>query len=99
MALQRITTGPVYFTTDDGSSWYIVGDTPAGWNSWKLGRIYPPAGKYWVEMSDGCTIEHRPTQQGTNLNQSVMVTITDGDHLIPKYSSPGHTIKITPISV
>lgn len=89
---------PVYFTTDDGSSWYIVGDTPADWNSWKLGRIYPPAGKYWVEMSDGCTIEHRPTQQGTTLKQAAMVTITDGDHLLAMYVAPGHTIKITPIT-
>lgn len=98
MALQRITTGPVYFTTDDGGEWYIVGDTPADWRIWVSGRIYPPVGKYWVEMSDGCTIENRPSGMGTTLQQSVLTTITDGDYLIPKYASPGHTIKITSIT-
>lgn len=89
---------PVYFTTDDGSEWYIVGDTPADWRIWVSGRIYPPVGKYWVEMSDGCTIENRPSGTGTVLQQSVLTTITDGDYLLPKYAAPGHTIKITPIT-
>lgn len=89
---------PVYFTTDDGSEWYIVGGTPSGWSIWQMGRIYPPAGKYWVEMSDGCTIEHRPTQQGTTLKQAAMVTITDGSYLLVTFPKPGHTIKITPIT-
>lgn len=91
-------TKPVYFTTDDGSNWRIVGDTPAGWNIWTAGRIYPPAGKYWVEMSDGCTVENRPTQQGTALKQAAMVTITGDGYLLTMYTKPGHTIKITPIT-
>lgn len=89
---------PVYFTTDDGSEWYIVGGTPAGWRTWAAGRIYPPAGKYWVEISDGVTAENRPTQAGVSLKQASMATITDGDYLLALYSKPGHTIKITPIT-
>lgn len=89
---------PVYFTTDDGNSWYIVGGTPDGWQTWALGRIYPPAGKYWVEMSDGATVENRPTQQGTALKQAAMVTITGDGYLLTMYTKPGHTIKITPIT-
>ena len=89
---------PVYFTTDDGSEWYIVGGTPADWRIWALGRIYPPVGKYWVEISDGVTAENRPTQAGVSLKQASMATITDGDYLLALYSKPGHTIKITPIT-
>nr|WLJ25551.1 MAG: mannose-binding protein A [Actinobacteria phage HS02] len=91
-------TKPVYFTTDDGSTWYVVGSVPAGWNIWTAGRIYPPAGKYWVEMSDGASVENRPTQQGTALKQAAMVTVTDGGYLLAMYTKPGHTIKITPIT-
>lgn len=91
-------TKPVYFTTDDGSNWYIVGDTPAGWNTWTAGRVYPPVGKYWVEMSDGASVENRPTQQGTALKQAAMVTVSDGGYLLAMYTKPGHTIKITPIT-
>lgn len=89
---------PVYFTTDDGSEWYIVGGTPADWRIWELGRIYPPVGKYWVEMSDGATVENRPTQMGTALKQASMVTISDGGFLLTMFGKPGHTIKITPIT-
>lgn len=89
---------PVYFTTDDGSTWYVVGGTPAGWNIWTAGRIYPPAGKYWVEMSDGATVEHRPTQVGVPMKQASLVTIADGSLLLAMYTKPGHTIKITPIT-
>lgn len=91
-------TKPVYFTTGDGSTWSIVGGTPAGWNIWESGRVYPPAGKYWVEMSDGASIENRPTQQGTNLKQSAFVTVPDGGYILAMYAKPGHTIKITPIT-
>lgn len=91
-------TKPVYFTTDDGSNWYIVGDTPAGWNIWTAGRIYPPAGKYWVEMSDGATVEVRPSGIGKPYKQAAMVTIAEGDLLLTMYAKPGHTIKITPIT-
>lgn len=98
MALRLIKSGPVYFTTDDGSTWYVEGDTPTGWNIWAIGRIYPPAGKYWVEMSDGAIIEHRPAQQGTALKQASMVTVSNGGFLLAMYAKPGHTIKITPIT-
>lgn len=98
MALRRIKTGPVYFTTDDGSTWSIVGPRPDGWNIWASGRVYPPAGKYWVEMSDGASIENRPTQEGTNLKQAAFITVTDGGYILATYYKPGHTIKITPIT-
>lgn len=97
MALRLVKTGPVYFTAEDVGAWSIVGPTPQGWNVWSSGRIYPPAGKYWVELSDGATAELRPSQQGTPLKQTSMVTIADGDYLLAMYSQPGHTIKITPI--
>ena len=74
-------TRPVYFTTEDGSNWAIVGGAPTGWSIWASGRVYPPAGKYWVEMSDGASIENRPTQQGTNLKQSAFVTAVSYTHL------------------
>lgn len=98
MALHSIKTGPVYFTTDDGSNWYIVGGTPAGWSIWATGRIYPPVGKYWVELSDGATAEIRPEGTGTALKQALLANITDGGYLLATYYKPGHTIKITPIA-
>ena len=98
MALRLVKTGPVYYTTEDGSTWYIVGGTPPGWSTWASGRIYPPVGKYWVEMSDGATAENRPAQQGIALKQAGMVTIADGGYILAMYTKPGHTIKITPIT-
>lgn len=91
-------TKPVYFTTEDGSTWSIVGGTPAGWSIWASGRIYPPVGKYWVELSDGATAEIRPEGTGTALKQALLANITDGGYLLATYYKPGHTIKITPIA-
>ena len=97
MALRLVKTGPVYYTTDDGSTWSIVGLTPQGWRFWGAGRVYPPAGQYWVEMSDGATVEVRPSGIDNPLKQAGMVTIAEGEMILATYSQPGHTIKITPI--
>lgn len=88
---------PVYFTRGE-SSWSFVGDTPEGWSFWGLGRVYPPAGEYWIELSDGATVECRPTQHGIPLAQASLVTIAEGDFLLALGGQPGHTIKITPIN-
>ena len=98
MALHSIKTGPVYFTTDDGSTWSVVGGTPTGWSIWGSGRVYPPAGKYWVEMSDGAIAESRPLGTDKPMKQAGMATVANGDYILAMYTKPGHTIKITPIA-
>ena len=98
MALRIVNPGPVYYTTEDCSIWSFIGPTPQGWNFWAIGRVYPPAGKYWVEMSDGATVEVRQSGTGVPLKQATMATIAEGDMIVAMYGKPGHTIKITPIN-
>lgn len=88
---------PVYFTRGE-SGWSFVGPTPEGWSFWGLGRVYPPAGEYWVEMSDGATVEVRPSGMNVPLKQATMATIAEGDFLLAMNPAPGQTIKITPIT-
>lgn len=98
MALRIVKPGPVYYTTEDGSTWSVIGPTPQGWKFWGIGRVYPPAGKYWVEISDGATVEVRPSGMGVPLKGATMVTIAEGEMILAMYGKPGHTIKITLIN-
>lgn len=96
MALKKIDNGRVAFTYN-GTEWQVVGGTPDGWRIWSMGRIYPPAGTYWVEITDTTQAELRPSQTGTKLKPQQLLTIPEGEYILMLYSTLGDSALLTRI--
>lgn len=94
MALKKLDNGRVAFTYT-GTEWQVVGGTPDGWRTWTAGRIYPPAGTYWVEINDTAQAELRPSQTGTKLKTQQLLTVPEGEYIIMLYSTLGDSALIT----
>lgn len=91
MALKLITTGPAVFQVQDGS---LTAVTPVSWIVWAIGRIYPPAGTYWVEASAGLQVEKRGTDT-VGLSLPTAVTIADGEYLFLQNRQDGYSVRVT----
>ena len=96
MALKKIDNGRVAFTYT-GTEWQVVGGTPDGWRTWAAGRIYPPAGTYWVEITDTTQAELRPSQTGTKLKSQQLLTIPEGEYILIMYPTLGDAVLLTRI--
>ncbi len=98
MALKKIRQGPVVFFYN-GEAWEILGGTPDGWKIWPNGgRIYPPLGTYWLELTETSTVELRPSEQGVKIAQQKIVTIKDGDCLLSMYAKKGDALMLTQLA-
>lgn len=65
------------------------------WVYWASGRIYPPAGTYWVEATPGTNVEKRGTET-VKLTTQQVVSFADGDHLLVQFMQDGQAIRVTP---
>lgn len=97
MALKKVRQGPVVFFYN-GETWEIMGGTPAGWNIWPLGRIYPPPGTYWLELTETSTVELRPSEIGVKIAQQKVVTVKDGDYLLSMFAGKGDALMLTQLA-
>lgn len=98
MALKKIRQGPVVFFYN-GEQWEIMGGTPDGWKIWPNGgRIYPPPGVYWLELTETSTVELRPSEQGVKIAQQKVVNIKGGDCLLSMYAKKGDALMLTQLS-
>lgn len=94
MALKLVRPGRVVFFYN-GDSWEVLGGTPDGWRIWGLGRIYPPPGTYWVELTENATVEHRPTNTGVAIKNQKVVTFKEGEMLLAMYAKKGDALMLT----
>lgn len=93
--LKLVRKGPVVFFYN-GEQWEIMGGTPDGWKIWPNGgRIYPPPGTYWLELTETSTVELRPSEQGVKIAQQKVVTIKDDDCLLSMYAKKGDALMLT----
>lgn len=97
MALKRVRQGPVVFFYN-GESWEILGGTPDGWRIWPIGRIYPPPGVYWLELTETSTVELRPSEMDVKIAQQKVVNVKDGDYLLSMYAKKGDALMLTQLS-
>ena len=93
VALKLIKPGTGVFQVQDESLRAVNSVT---WNIWAIGRIYPPAGTYWVEASAGLQVEKRGTDT-VELTLPTAVTIADGDHLFLQNRQEGFSVRVTPV--
>ena len=92
VALTRIATGPAVFQVQDGS---LTAVTPVTWTVWSAGRIYPPAGTYWVQATAGVNVEKRGSET-VKITPPTLVRFTDGDHLLLQFMQDGQAIRLEP---
>ena len=93
MALKLIKPGPAVFQVQGGN---LTAVTPVTWKRWEAGRIYPPAGTYWVETTPGVNVEKRGTET-VKTTSPALVTFADGDYLLLQFMQDGQAVRITPV--
>ena len=89
------TTPPVVFERGE-TDWSITSTPNPGWSTWTAGRIYPPPGRYFVELVGGTVAEVRPSKTGTALPERSEVVIEPDDYILSMYGKPGQKILVTP---
>ena len=89
------TTPPVVFERGE-VDWAITSTPDPGWSTWTAGRIYPPPGRYFVELVGGTVAEVRPSKTGTALPERSEVVIEPDDYILSMYGKPGQKILVTP---
>lgn len=92
--IARLQTAPVLFERGE-TNWAITTTPAPSWNIWPSGRVYPPAGRYKIELFDGATAEIRPSGMGVSLPPVSIQTIQDGDYILAMYAADGQKILIT----
>ena len=92
----RLQPAPMLFERGE-TSWAITNTPAPSWTIWGTGRIYPPAGRYKIELFNGATVEIRPSGTGVSLPAVSIQTIQDGDYLLAMYPVTGQKILITPL--
>lgn len=68
----------------------------ATWTYWGLGRIYPPAGTYWVEATTGTAVEKRGNET-LELNPPGPVTVAEGEFLLLMNMQNGQAVRVSTI--
>lgn len=66
------------------------------WKYWAAGRIYPPAGTYWVDVTAGVTVEKRGNVT-ESLSFPAVVSFQEGEYLLLLYKQDGQAVRVTPI--
>lgn len=66
------------------------------WAYWGLGRIYPPAGTYWVDATAGVTVEKRGNVT-ESLSFPAVVSFQEGEYLLLFNKQDGQAVRVTPI--
>lgn len=97
MALKLVNPGDGVFHVRGGE---LLPANACTWNTWKTGRIYPPAGTYWVQTTDGTQISKRNTSTGaqeTKVQSQTVITVTDGDYLLLQWMKDGQAVRVTPV--
>lgn len=93
MALKLVKSGPGVFHVRGGE---LLPANACTWTTWKSGRIYPPAGTYWVEFIPGVHIEKRGSET-VKLTGPALVTVGTDDLLLLLYMQDGQAVRITPV--
>lgn len=94
--IARLQPAPVLFERGE-TNWSITNPPAPSWTTWGAGRVYPPAGRYKIELLNEANAEIRPSGQGVALPAVSIQTVPDGDHILAKFSSSGQKILITPL--
>lgn len=97
MVLKLVKPGPGVFYVRGGE---LLPANACTWNTWKLGRIYPPAGTYWVEHSAGVQIEKRSTTDSAmreTVQPQTVVQFKDGDYILLQSMQDGQAVRVTPV--
>lgn len=92
MALKLVKPGTGVFQVQSGK---LTAVTPVSWAVWTTGRIYPPAGTYWVETTPGVNIEKRGSET-VKLTSPALVTVGADDLLLLLYMQDGQAVRVTP---
>ena len=93
MALKLVRPGPAVFQVQGGR---LTAVTPVTWTVWGVGRIYPPAGTYWVETTPGVNAEKRSSET-VQITSPQVVTFTKDDYLVLQFMQDGQAIRVTPV--
>lgn len=95
-AIARLQAAPVLFERGE-TSWSITTTPAPSWTIWGAGRIYPPAGRYKIELLNEATAEIRPSGKGVSLPAMSIQTVQDGGYILAMFSASGQKILITPL--
>lgn len=95
LVISTFQADPVIFECGE-TDWSITTTPAPSWTVWPSGRVYPPAGRYKIELFNGATAEIRPSGQGVSLPAVSIQTIQDGDYILGMYAADGQKIIITP---
>lgn len=88
-------TPPVVF--EYGTEWSITSEPVPDWTVWPAGRVYPPAGHYYIETEGGARAEVRPSGTGNSIVSGSVVFVEQGEHILGMYGKQGHKIMIYPL--
>lgn len=88
-------TPPVVF--EYGTEWSITSEPVPDWTVWAVGRVYPPAGHYYIENEGGARAEVRPSGTGNSIVSGSVVFVEQGEHILGMYGKEGHKIMIYPL--
>lgn len=86
---------PVIFERGE-TNWAITTTPAPSWIVWPSGRVYPPAGRYKIELFNGATAEVRPSNTGVALPAVSIQTVQEDDYILGMYAVAGQKIVITP---
>ena len=95
LVISAFQADPVLFERRD-TIWEITTTPKPSWSVWSAGRVYPPAGRYKIELFNGENVEIRPSGTGVSLPAVSIQTIQDGDYILAMFSRAGQKILITP---
>lgn len=95
LVISAFKADPVLFERRD-TIWEITTTPKPSWSVWSSGRVYPPAGRYKIELFNGATAEIRPSNTGVTLPTVSIQTVQEGDYILGMYAVAGQKIIITP---
>ena len=93
MALKLVKPALGVFQVRGGN---LVAVNAVAWQVWSIGRIYPPAGTYWVECTEGVNLEKRGSET-VKITAPALLTFAEGDHLLLQFMQDGQAIRVTPV--
>lgn len=95
LVISAFQADPMIFERGE-TNWSITSTPAPSWTIWPSGRVYPPAGRYKIELFNGATAEIRPSNAGVTLPAVSIQTVQEGDYIIGMYAVAGQKISITP---
>lgn len=93
MALKLVKPGTGVFQVRGGD---LVAVNAVEWQVWSQGRIYPPAGTYWVERTEGVNLEKRGSET-VKITAPALLTFAEGDYLLLQFRQDGQAVRVTPV--